>query len=132
VILSFPGSHRYFIYRSAADMRKGFDGLSGLVRGEFLLDPLSGDVFIFFNRPHNRIKILHWQGDGFAIYCKRLEKGTFELPKENSSSRSIEVSSEQLHFILQGIVLSSVKKRPRYEHTIVNKNSMVSGLSAVY
>jgi len=131
MILSFSNSHRYFVYRLAADMRKGFDGLSGLVRSEFSLNPLSGDVFIFFNRPHNRIKILHWQGDGFAIYCKRLEKGTFELPEENTSGTSIEISSEQLHFILHGIVLSSVKKRPRYEHSIVDKKSIESGLSAV-
>lgn len=109
-------------------MRKGFDGLSGLVRNEFSLNPLSGDVFIFLNRPHNRIKILHWQGDGFAIYCKRLEKGTFELPKENSSAGSIEISCEQLHFILQGIVLSSVKKHKRYKHAIVDKKSMESRL----
>lgn len=112
-------------------MRKGFDGLSGLVRSEFSLDPLNGDVFIFFNRPHNRIKILHWQGDGFAIYCKRLEKGTFELPKENSANSSTEISSEQLQFILQGVVLSSVKRHRRYEHAIVDKKSMVSVLSAV-
>jgi len=111
-------------------MRKGFDGLSGLVRNEFSLDPLNGDVFIFFNRPQNRIKILHWQGDGFAIYSKRLEKGTFEMPKVNSSGKNIEISSEQLQFILQGIVLSSVRKHKRYEHQIVDKNSIESGLSA--
>ena len=63
-------------------MRKGFDGLSGLVRNEFKADPLLGDVFVFLSRTKNRIKILHWQGDGFAIYSKRLEKGAFELPKE--------------------------------------------------
>ena len=110
-------------------MRNGFDGLSGLVSNEFSLDPLSGDVFIFFNRPRNRVKLLHWQGDGFVIYCKRLEKGTFELPNGNSSTCSIEISSEQLHFILSGIVLSSVKKRKRYEHANVDKKSMESVLS---
>ena len=52
-------------------MRKGFNGLCGLVRNEFLQNPLSGDIFIFINRPRNRIKLLHWQGDGFAIYYKR-------------------------------------------------------------
>lgn len=110
-------------------MRKGFDGLSGLVSNEFSLNPLSGDVFIFFNRPRNRIKILHWQEDGFAIYSKRLEKGTYELPGENSSTGSIEISCEQLHFVLSGIVLSSVKKRKRFQHAIVDKKSMVSILS---
>jgi transposase len=111
-------------------MRKGFDGLSGLVSNEFLLNPLSGDVFIFFNRERNRIKLLHWQGDGFVIYCKRLEKGTFELPKQESKQSSMEISSQQLQFILEGIVLSSVRKHRRYEHLVVNKNSMASRLSA--
>jgi transposase len=110
-------------------MRKGFDGLSGLVSNEFLLNPLCGDVFIFFNRPHNRVKILNWQEDGFVIYSKRLEKGTFELPNGNSPGRSIEISSEQLHFILSGIVLSSVKKRKRFQLTNVDKKSVVSMLS---
>ena len=93
------------------------------------MNPLSGDVFIFFNRPRNRVKLLHWQGDGFVIYCKRLEQGTFELLKENSSACSVEISSEQLHFILSGIVLSSVKKRRRFQLSNVDKKSMESILS---
>ena len=83
-------AYRYFMYGKRADMRKGFNGLCGLVRNEFLQNPLSGDVFIFINRPRNRIKLLHWQGDGFAIYYKRLEKGTYEMPEINSASASIE------------------------------------------
>jgi hypothetical protein len=62
-------------------MRKGIDGLSGMVQALFSMNALNGDVFIFFNRPKNRVKILHWQGDGFIIYHKRLEKGTFECRK---------------------------------------------------
>jgi transposase len=120
--VAFSDRLRYFVYGSACDMRKGFDGLSGLVRNEFKTDPLLGDVFVFFSRTKNRIKILHWQGDGFAIYAKRLEKGTFELPKEKSASLAVEISSDQLQFILKGIVLSSIKKRIRYEHENVNKN----------
>lgn len=120
--VAFSDRLRYFVYCSACDMRKGFDGLSGLVRNEFKTDPLLGDVFVFFSRTKNRIKVLHWQGDGFAIYAKRLEKGTFELPKEKSASLAVEISSDQLQFILKGIVLSSIKKRMRYEHENVNKN----------
>ena len=111
-------------------MRKGFDSLSGLVRNEYNLDPLTGDVFVFFSRHLNKIKILHWQGDGFAIFSKRLEKGTFETPKTDSATGAIEISSDQLQFILKGIVLSSVKKRMRYEHQIVHKNSALARLSA--
>lgn len=116
---------RYFLYRQHCDMRKGYDGLSGLVRSEFKLDPLQGDVFVFFCRHLKKVKILHWQGDGFAIYSKRLEKGTFEQIKNQSTSLSVEITAQQLHYILDGVMLSSVKKRIRYEHENVNKNSVL-------
>jgi len=111
-------------------MRKGYDGLSGLVRNEFKKDPLCGDVFIFLSRTRNKIKLLYWQGDGFCIYSKRLEKGTFEIPKNNASQIAIEITPQQLQFILEGIVLSSVKKRVRYEHHFVDKNSEIPSVSA--
>jgi transposase len=103
-------------------MRKGFNGLCGLVRNEFNQNPLSGDVFIFINRPRNRIKLLHWQGDGFAIYYKRLEKGTYELPEAKGDTVSIEIGMQQLMLILEGISLLSVRKRKRYTHPFVDKN----------
>lgn len=112
----FSDRYRYFIYRSGCDMRKGYDGLSGLVRNEWKKDPLSGDVFIFLSKQRNKIKLLHWQKDGFIIYSKRLEKGTFELPNENN----IELTGQQLQFILDGISLTSIKKRMRYEHHFVS------------
>jgi transposase len=117
-------AYRYFMYGKRADMRKGFNGLCGLVRNEFLQNPLSGDVFIFINRPRNRIKLLHWQGDGFAIYYKRLEKGTYEMPEINSTSASIELDAQQLLLILEGISLLSVKKRRRYTQHFVDKKPM--------
>ena len=126
----FSNRYRYFIYRGGCDMRKGYDGLSGLVLNEFKMSPLSGDVFVFISKPRSKIKILHWQGDGFVIYSKRLEKGTFELPKLSSTDVSIEITSDQLQFILSGIILSSVKKRLRYEHHFVDKTSVESGVSA--
>lgn len=129
--LFFSERLRYFVYRGGCDMRKGFDSLSGIVRNEYKLDPLTGDVFVFFSRYRNKMKILHWQGDGFAIFSKRLEKGTFEIPKQQAENNAIEISADQLHLILKGIMLSSVKKRIRYEHAIVNKNSALTGLSAV-
>ena len=72
--ISFVNRYRYFIYRGGCDMRKGYDGLCGLVINEFKMSPLSGDVFVFLSKPRNKIKILHWQGDGFVIYSKRWEK----------------------------------------------------------
>ncbi|MBL0341682.1 MAG: IS66 family insertion sequence element accessory protein TnpB [Bacteroidetes bacterium] len=131
MILSFSNRYRYFVYGNSCDMRKGYDGLSGLVRNEFKKDPLLGDVFIFLSRTRNKIKLLHWQGDGFCIYSKRLEKGTFEIPKVNASQKAMELSPHQLQFILDGIVLSSMKKRVRYEHHFVDKKSMVASVSAL-
>ena len=130
MILSFSDRYRYFVYGHGCDMRKGYDGLSGLVKSEFKKDPLLGDVFIFFSKQRNKIKLLHWQGDGFCIYAKRLERGTFEIPKENATQNAIEITPHQLQFILDGIVLSSVKKRVRYEHHFVDKKSIVTGIPA--
>lgn len=117
-MLSISSSQRYFVYSSLTDMRKGFDSLSGLVRSEFKMNPLSGDVFIFLSRTKNKIKLLQWQRDGFAIYYKRLEKGTFELPK-NTSENVMLISSQKLMLIMEGIKLSSVKKLKRYEQNTV-------------
>ena len=128
--LFFSERLRYFVYHGPCDMRKGFDSLSGIVRNEYKMDPLIGDVFVFFSRQLNKIKVLHFQGDGFAIFSKRLERGTFEIPKTDSASGAIEISADQLQFILKGIVLSSIKKKLRYEHQNVDKNSMLTRVSA--
>ncbi len=122
--ISLSKAHRYFMHCKSTDMRKGFNGLCGLVRNEFLQNPLSGDVFIFINRPRNRIKLLHWQGDGFAIYYKRLEKGTYEVPEIKTDTAGMELDMQQLLLILEGISLLSVKKRKRYAHHFVDKNPM--------
>lgn len=95
-------------------MRKGFDGLSGLVRDGLQKDPLSGDVFIFFNKRRNQVKLLLWESDGFSIYHKRLERGTYELPALRASSTSAELRSDELMLILQGISLKSVHRRKRF------------------
>lgn len=117
-MLSISSSQRYFIYSDLADMRKGFDSLSGLVRSEFKMNPLSGDVFVFLSRSRNKIKLLQWQRDGFAIYYKRLEKGTFELPLNIQGSSAL-ITSQQLMLIMEGIKLSSIKKHKRYEQITV-------------
>jgi transposase len=113
-MLVISKAYRYYLYRKGADMRKGFDGLSGLVNQEFLQSPLSGDIFIFLNKPRNRIKLLHWQGDGYALYYKRLERGTYEIPLNEQEAASYEISAQQLLLLMEGISLMSVKKRKRY------------------
>ncbi len=97
-------------------MRKGFDSLCGIVTSELKMNVLSGAVFIFMNKKHNQVKLLLWEGDGFAIYYKRLEKGTYELPLNNSNEKDFSITSEALQYILQGVSLKSVRKRKRYQH----------------
>lgn len=118
-MLSLSGSYRYFLYCHQADMRKGFDGLSGLVREGLSKDPLSGDIFIFFNKRRTQVKLLVWEKDGFSIYHKRLERGTYELP----ANTSVELRSDELVLILQGISLKSVRRRKRFD---LDKNNFES------
>ena len=117
-MVALSKAHRYFLHRQSTDMRNGFDGLSGIIRNKFLQSPLSGDVFIFINHRRTHIKLLQWQGDGFAIFYKRLEKGTYEIPVDNENSTHMEISSGQLLLILECIALLSVKKRVRYQQKL--------------
>lgn len=123
-MLSLNNLQRYYIYSGLTDMRKGFDSLCGIVISEFKMDPLSGDVFIFLSRTKTKIKLLQWQHDGFAIYYKRLEKGTFEHVENKSTSVAL-ISAQQLMLIMEGIQLSSIKKRVRYHHLDVNKMTLI-------
>jgi transposase len=116
-MLHLSATCNYYLYRGNTDMRKGFDSLSGLVSSQMQLNALSGSVFIFLNRKHNQVKLLLWEGDGFALYYKRLEKGTFEIPADdNNKNESLSISNQQLQLILQGISLKSVRRRKRYQH----------------
>lgn len=103
-------------------MRKGIDSLCGLVRNELGKDPMSGELFIFFCRARRRIKILLWDEDGYALYQKRLERGTFEMPEGTSLHQTI--TAEQLNFLLSGVNLKKLSYRPRYQHTINNASAM--------
>lgn len=124
-MLSLSASCRYFLYRHKADMRKGFDGLSGLVREGLWKDPLSGDVFIFFNKRRSQVKLLVWERDGFSIYHKRLESGTYELP----TTSSVELRNDELMLILQGISLRSIRRRKRFNQ---NKNNFESSVQTSF
>jgi transposase len=113
-MLSITRIHRCYLYRNRTDMRKGVDSLCGLIRNELGKDPLGGELFVFFNRTHTQIKLLLWEQDGFSLYQKKLERGTYELPENNELHHSI--SSDHLNLILQGISLKSVRHRTRYRH----------------
>ena len=110
-MFSLSSSNRYYLYNQACDMRKGFHGLSGLVTAKMGKDPISGDVFIFINRRATHIKLLHWESGGFVIYYKRLEKGTFSLPKVLESGS---VSWSQLVLMIEGIKAEKLRHLSRY------------------
>jgi transposase len=95
-------------------MRKGCYGLCGIVHNELKKNILLGDVFVFINKRHNQIKLLQWDRDGFALYEKRLEKGSFEQPFCSDNSTALLLTHLQLQHILQGIVLKSVQHKKRY------------------
>lgn len=105
---------KYYWYQDVTDFRKGFAGLSGLVREHIRKEVTDGGVFIFVNRRRNAIKLLKWDHDGLAIYHKRLERGLFEQPVASADGKHIRISSEQLTLILQGIRLSSVVRNKRF------------------
>lgn len=113
-MLSLGGGHRYWLYAEPTDMRKGFDGLSGLVARELGRDPLSGEVFLFVNRGRNRMKLLLWEEGGFVLWYKRLEAGTFELPRSDGKSKSLTISWTSLLRMIEGVELMPRQKRKRY------------------
>jgi transposase len=113
-MLSLSASTRIFIASGTTDLRKGFDGLCGLVSNQLKQDPLSGTLFLFVNRRRDRLKVLYWDGDGLAIWYRRLEQGTFQLPKPSMDATSYEIRSDEFTMLLRGIDLESVKRRKRY------------------
>ena len=117
-----PAAVRVFLCTRPTDMRKGFDGLQGMVR-EFLgQDPLSGHLFLFLNRRRDRIKLLWWDRDGLVIWYKRLEAGTFQQLDPSASrgcssgEAGIELSTTDLALLLTGVDLASARRRKRYAH----------------
>lgn len=113
-MLSLSTSTRIFIAIDATDMRKGFDGLCGLVSSKLQQDPLSGTLFLFVNRRRDRLKILYWDGDGLAIWYRRLEQGTFQMPSCDQDASSVQIKSDELMMLLRGIDYTNVKRRKRY------------------
>lgn len=107
-------SARYFLYREATDIRKGFDSLSGMVSGQLGQNPMSGDVFIFVNRQRNRIKLLRWEPGGFVLFYKRLETGTFELPMTSKPEKQMILDYGELAMLITGISMRNAKKRKRF------------------
>jgi transposase len=115
-MLSFSGSLKIFVLLESCDMRKGFNGLYGMVSTNFGEDPKSGALFVFSNRRHTRIKILYFDGSGLWLLTKRLEKGTFSWPKVIPGEHAkLKLTPEALAMLTDGVDLRGAKLRPWYE-----------------
>jgi len=119
MVLSLPAGVRIYIANEATDMRKSFDGLCAIVQHQFHCDPFVGDVFAFFNRRRDRVKILFWDRNGFAIAMKRLERGTFDSWRPSAEGEThIEVEHAQLVMLLEGIDVKSAKFRRQFARSV--------------
>ena len=113
-MIHLPASVRVYLCLSPTDMRRSFDGLHALVRDHLQLDAFAGHLYIFANRRKDRLKILYWNNDGFAIWAKRLESGVFAIPSGESGSTRLEITTEELGAVLSGIDLQQAPRRKRY------------------
>jgi len=128
-MLSFPPSVRIFLCVQPADMRRSFDRLAAMVNEVLRQDPLSGHLFVFRNRPGDRIKLLYWDTDGYAIWYKRLEEGTFRFPEDLADGAEIDAATFAM--VLKGIDLSQVRRHQRYARPRGGQGSPESGGSCI-
>jgi transposase len=113
-MFTLSATHRFHLYSLPTDMRKGFNGLSGIIENHLETNSKNGDVYIFINKGRDKIKLLHWQGAGFTLYYKRLESGTFELPDYGDLEGSISLKYAQMIMILDGLSIKNIQTRKRY------------------
>jgi transposase len=112
-MLTLPSSTRILLHREPVDFRKAHDGLAAIVRAELKEDPLSGDLFVFLNRGRNKVKLLHWDGNGLWLHYKRLEKGTFRAIAHSAQS-GVAISRAELSMLLDGIEVKKGKISRRF------------------
>jgi len=110
-MFALTAAQRFFLYSQPVDMRKSFDALSGIVTGSMGKDALSGDVYLFIGKSRDKIKLLVWEKGGFVLYYKRLESGTFHLPKLPDGS----LSYSELCLLIEGLEVEVTYRRKRYE-----------------
>jgi transposase len=117
-MIHLPASVRVYLCLTACDMRRSFDGLHTLVREHLELDAFGGHLFVFTSRRRDRVKILYWDRDGFAIWSKRLEEGTYAIPfGAEGGERRCEITVQELGVLLSGIDLQQATRRKRYQRT---------------
>jgi len=117
-MIHLPASVRVYLCLAPCDMRKSFDSLHALVREHLELDAFAGHLFVFASRRRDRIKILYWDRDGFAVWSKRLEAGTYAVPFEDGGGeRRREITAQELGALLSGIDLPQATRRKRYRRS---------------
>jgi transposase len=120
-MIHLPASVRVYLATSPCDMRRSFDGLHALVNAVMQMDAFAGHLFVFANRRRDRVKILYWDRDGFAMWAKRLEEGTYAMPfSESDGEVRREITAQELGALLSGIDLSEAKRRKRYRRNGVD------------
>jgi transposase len=115
-MLSLPVSVKIFVYTGVTDMRRSFDRLAQMVEEHLEQDPESGHLYLFFNRRRDCVKMLLWEADGFVIWYKRLEAGTFAVPVRQAL-RGIEIRARDLNLLLSGADPATITRRKRFERT---------------
>lgn len=117
---------RIWLAVEATDMRCGFDRLAERASAVISQDPLSGHLFVFASRRHERLKILTWDRDGYVLWYKRLEAGVFKLPRVEQGARSVELRASELAMMLDGIDMTKLKRTPRYRRTNASNKEKVA------
>jgi transposase len=117
-MLSLPPTVRIYLAAQPTDLRKSFDSLAAVVREGLGGDPLSGDIFVFRNKAADRIKLLIWEEDGYAIWYKRLEAGCYRFPSAPESLPRVEIRAADLVMLLAGVDLASVRRGKRYHRPV--------------
>ena len=112
-MITFPTT--IFVSTRATDMRKSIDGLCDEVHSYLGASSTSESLFVFFNYSRDKIKLLFWDNDGYVVFYRRLEHGTFQMPTFVNGSTHLSLDANALHCILAGIDLSSIKMRNRFK-----------------
>jgi len=113
-MFTLGSSLHFHLYSQPTDMRKSFDALSGIIRQDLGVSPTNGDVYVFINKTRNKVKLLHWCGNSFVLYYKRLEEGTFEHPKYDIETGSYLLSYAQMVMLVDGISIKNLQKKQQY------------------
>ena len=121
---------KIYLASGATDMRKGFEGLYGLVRDRLQLEPLSGHVFVFSNAQRNRLKLICWDGSGLWVCAKRLERGCFRWPSVEAGQAKVVLSHEEMALLLGGIDLAGSRRRAWYRKIIDEESTTLKAAKA--